>query len=64
MDLKETQKVNLIGPDKLYIVSNGVLYEVPTPKYGNMEVLLVDDKIVDIDCKTKMRVPGNKVRKR
>lgn len=64
MDLKETKEVNLIGSDKLYIVSRGILYEVPTPKFGNMEVLLVDNQIVDIDCKTKMRVPGAKTRTR
>lgn len=64
MDLKETQSVNLNGQDKLYIVSSGILYEVPIPKYGNMELLLVDNKIVYIDCRTKVRVPGAKSRSR
>lgn len=61
MRLREVEEISLTGKeDKIYIVMDGVLKQVEIPPYGNLEFLIVDNQIVNIDSKTKYKIPGRK----
>lgn len=50
--------LNTDGKDKLYLVANGALYEIPLSEHGRIEGTVIEGKIVDLEIVDRFRVPG------